>query len=148
MNLHPVAFSFSGAKWDSLLTLSFFCWQECPRSLVQNSRKALLLMRFSFARSMALSVGLLFLWKALLKKKCLFINRLDHTVKYDCKKKKDTLHTFLFIFKHKDASIFIFWVCNDLSSHGYPFSLNSQVSQTLGQRLASRALCLGISHYA
>lgn len=36
---------------------------------------------------MALSVDLIFLLKAPLKK-CLFINRLDHTVKYDSKKKK------------------------------------------------------------
>lgn len=81
---------------------------------------------------MALSVDLIFLLKAPLKK-CLFINRLDHTVKYDSKKKKKEGerqkkkwgHIFPFIFKCKDASFLICWIFNDLLSRGDPRGLGS-----------------------
>lgn len=149
-----VAFSFSGTKWNLLLTLSFFCWHECPRSLAQNSRKAPLWKRFSLARSMALSVGLLFLWKAVLLKDAYSLTgwiTLWNTTTKKKKTKRDTVHIFLFIFKHKNASFFICWVFNDLPSHSYSLfpklTGSSPLSQSLRQRLASRAVCVGISHH-
>lgn len=124
-----VAFSFSGTKWNLLLTLSFFCWHECPRSLAQNSRKAPLWKRFSLARSMALSVGLLFLWKAVLLKDAYsltgWITLWNMTTK---KKQRETQCIFFCLFLNTKMLPFSYagflMTCHPMVT---PFSLNSLV---------------------
>lgn len=105
MILYPT-FSFSGTKRDQVWTLSVSASRRIQEVWFRFTGKPLLLQRFSSPDgSMPLSVDLLFLLKAPLKKKkkCLFIDWLDHTVKYDRVKRKkqnprDTHCTFSCLF--------------------------------------------------